>query len=210
MELRHDVVEFLKYQMCVDTEDLCLAITSPSVKTHTGEICLYIAALFDALSCEHAEKEIENIFRNYKHLHTNKAVYCMLDTLRYAFDGIAYGGLHQLFTRQENQAWYPKITLVRELEPNDIHTLDEIVTIYRGCSTKEHELKSYGQSWSTSKSVAHDFAFTFYQGQPWFDASNRVVLKAQIPKNSIFYSKQSVEYEVAVNISDLISIEVCS
>ena len=196
--------------MCIDVEDLNTKINEPSVMSYSDKLCACIEGFFDALSTDGAEDKILDIFLSYEYIHTNKAAYSLLDTLRYAFDGIAYGGLHQLYTRQENEGWYPKIKLINELKPNDIDTLPEIITIYRGCSNAEHQIKDYGQAWSTSKTVAERFAFKHYQGQEWFVESERVVLKATIPKPYIFYSKQSGEFEVAVDTEYLMNIEKCT
>ncbi len=112
--------------MCVDVEDLDAKINDPSVISYSKNLCTCIEAFFDALSTDKAEDRILDIFLSYECIHTNNAAYSLLDTLRYAFDGIAYGGLHQLYTRQENEGWYPKIKLINELKPNDIDTLDEM------------------------------------------------------------------------------------
>lgn len=210
MSLRVDVIDFLKNEMYVDIEDLTQTIFAPSICDYSNVLCSYISELYDALSHNQAEDEIQRIFSKFECLHDNEEVYSILNTLRYSFDGIAYGGLHQLYTRQENQCWHLKVTLNCELKPNDINILDKMLTIYRGCDHNEHKLNSYGQAWSTSKSIANDFAFNHYDGQPWFAKSTRVVLQATIDKSNIFYSKQSGEYEVAVNSKCLNNVIICT
>ncbi|TOF97028.1 hypothetical protein CGJ11_23165, partial [Vibrio parahaemolyticus] len=70
----------------------------------------------------------------------------------------AYNGLHQLYTRQENESWHPKVVLTDVLEPNDIDTLPEEVILYRGCGHTEFDNQEFGQSWTTSEDRAKDFA----------------------------------------------------
>lgn len=91
------------------------------------------------------------------------------------------------------------------MTPNDIEDLEDEVVIYRGCSVSEHESGEYGQAWSTSEEVANSFAFKNYQNAPWFDARDRVVIKAVIPKFAVLYSHQIKEYEVVVKTCFLVS-----
>jgi hypothetical protein len=210
MSLRADVIDFLKNEMYVDIEDLKQTIFAPSIRDYSTDLCTYISELYDALSHHKAEDEILRIFSKFKYLHDKEEVYSILDTLRYSFDGIAYGGLHQLYTRQENQGWHLKVKLSCELKPNDIDTLDETLTIYRGCDSNEYKLNTYGQAWSTSQRIAKDFAYRHYEGQPWFSESIRVVLQATIDKKNILYSKQSGEFEIAVNSTCLNNVAICT
>ena len=129
------------------------------------------------------------------------------DSLRHAFCSFAYGGLHQLFTRQENEMWYPEIILSRELKPNDISSLPDVVILYRGTDRSEFDTKNFGQSWTTKLEVAKDFAFRHYDSQPWFDASNRIVLQTTYLKSDVYFSNQSCEYEVVVNTSKLQTVQ---
>lgn len=202
--------EFLANEMCIDVHDLIEKINEPKCNAHLNDLYKIIGEFSAALHGEKAEKEIQRIFLNYEHLFDHEAAYAIIDPLRHAFDGFAYGGLHQLYTRQENETWYPKIILTRELKPNDIASLNEFVTIYRGCSANEHASKTYGQSWSTSKYIAELFAHVHYQNYPWFNSKIRVVLQSTIPKSAIFYSKQYGEFEVAVDVRCLHEIEVCA
>ncbi|AFJ02629.1 hypothetical protein Q7C_1480 [Methylophaga frappieri] len=124
-----------------------------------------------------------------------------LDSLRHAFVSFAFNGLHQLFTRQENEVWYPKIVLTKELIPNDKETLDEEFLIFRGCSKSELESGNFGQSWSTCENCATEFAFKHYASQDWFNPLDRIVLWATYYRENVLFSNQTDfgEYEVAVN-----------
>jgi hypothetical protein len=203
MPFSKELHQFLTKEMCINTLDLVEKIRTLENPTHINDVCRLLEELFIATQEKEAEAKIQKIFLSYEHLFENEPAYAIIDPMRHAFDGFAYGGLHQLFTRQENEAWYPKICLTRELKPNDIATLGETVKIYRGCSASEHSSKIYGQSWSTSKKVAEEFAYVHYQNQPWFNTEDRVVLQSTIPRSAIFYSKQHCEFEVVVNTNYL-------
>lgn len=130
----------------------------------------------------------------------------VLDALRYSFSCYAYNGLHQLYTHQENECWHPKIKLTEILEPNDIDSLPQTFTLYRGCDISELENESFGQAWTTSLEVAKKFAYVHYSSQDWFDLNNRVVLEAIYDKDNVLFSDQSNEYEVVVDIEKLDSV----
>lgn len=141
---------------------------------------------------------------------SNEEAKVVLDSLRHAFCSFAYGGLHQLFTRQENENWYPKVILDEVLEPNDIDSLPDIVKLYRGTDSQEFESQKYGQSWTTNKHIAHNFAFAHYQGQQWFEGAKRLILCADISKQYVYFSNQTCEFEVVVNTSKLVNVRVCT
>jgi hypothetical protein len=127
----------------------------------------------------------------------------VLDSLRHAFTSYAFNGLHQLYTRQENECWYPKIILNEVLTPNDIDSLPEIIQLYRGCSVNEYESGDYGQAWTTSIDRAKDFAYNHYQGQDWFNIKDRIVLDTKYSRDNVLFSDQSIEFEVVVDVSKL-------
>lgn len=70
----------------------------------------------------------------------------VLDSIRQAFSHFAVGGLLQLYKRQENEVWYPKVALRSILTPNDIHLLPDVVEVYRGCDITEYHLKKFNQA----------------------------------------------------------------
>ncbi|GMB69398.1 hypothetical protein PBNK5_29150 [Pectobacterium brasiliense] len=59
-----------------------------------------------------------------------------------------------MYTLQENESWYPTIIIGEIIYPNDIHTLDEEITLNRGCDITEFEKIEFGQAWKTNSSVA--------------------------------------------------------
>lgn len=153
------------------------------------------------------DNEAEDFIRSHycdlvKSIKNNDAIQ-IFDALRHSFSCYAYNGLHQLYTRQENESWHPKIILTEVLFPNDINLLNETLTLYRGCDISEFKDKEFGQAWTTSLSVAEDFAYNHYSGQEWFDTEKRVVLKTTYSKNHALFSDQSIEYEVAIDTNKL-------
>nr|QZL14128.1 hypothetical protein [uncultured bacterium] len=160
---------------------------------------------FDARTCQDspAEKEINKHYIKLSDFFGETEATYTLDSLRHAFCSFAFNGLHQLFTRQENEVWYPKIILDEELKPNDISELPSIVTLYRGTDITEFNSGSYGQSWTTCKNVAHEFAFKHYASQPWFNESERIVLNTIFSKEHIYFSHQLCEFEVVVDTSKI-------
>jgi hypothetical protein len=130
-------------------------------------------------------------------------VYQVLDALRYSFSGYAYNGLHQLYTRQENETWHPKIKLTEILEPNDIDLLPQNLILYRGCDICELESQTFGQAWTTSLEAATEFAFVHYASQDWFRKSTRIILEVNCSRDHILFSDQSCEFEVVVDVDKL-------
>lgn len=132
----------------------------------------------------------------------------ILDSLRYAFSLFARNGLHELFTCQENVGWYPRVILNKELRPNDIGELPNLLTLYRGTDIAEHNSSNYGQSWTTCKEIAYIFAFRHYVGQPSFEVGKRVILKTIIPKEHAYFSNQIGEFEVVIDVDRISHVEI--
>ncbi|WP_045883680.1 hypothetical protein [Pseudomonas chlororaphis] len=150
-----------------------------------------------------AEESINAYFCETADEIVNSEVRQVLDALRYSFVCYAYNGLYQLYTRQENECWHPKIVLTEVLEPNDIDSLPPVLTLYRGCDISEFENLSFGQAWSTSLESAKKFAYINYLGQDWFDENSRIVLETRYPRDHVLFSNQSIEYEVVVDVDKL-------
>lgn len=181
-------------------------------------ISLFIASIraqnelgykFDNLSFEDspAEKIINHHYIELSRTIDSAEVDGILDSLRHAFCSFACNGIHQLFTRQENEVWYPKVILDHEIEPNDIDSLPEMVTLYRGADVSEFEQSSFGQSWTTQEQVAREFAYVHYEGQSWFKRSNRIILKTEYPKRFVYYANKAPEFEVAIDTSKIGKVE---
>lgn len=220
------VVDFITNSMKIELESITNKINEPDFEDYKEllikmvEYCAQVLIKFEPNRPEslllmeadnEAEKEINNYALSLMDDFSNEdKIYRTIDSLRHAFCSFAYNGLHQLYTRQENEDWYPKVLLNEILEPNDIETLDELVILYRGCGVSEYENADYGQAWSTSKEAANGFAFQHYASQPWFDKNKRVVLKGKYPKDKVLYSDQSIEYEVVIQPEYLAEIEKCT
>lgn len=160
----------------------------------------------DSFEDNEAEKLILLHHNAIIELINNDDVIQVFDVLWHSFSCYAYNGLHQLYTRQENENWYPKIVLTEILTPNDIEKLDEILTLYRGCDISELENMNFGQAWTTSLDVAKAFAYDHYSNQSWFDEKTRVVLETIYPREYVLFSDQSIEYEVVIDVSKLDSV----
>lgn len=155
-----------------------------------------------------AEKEINKYSAELSKTLFEAEAVSVLDSLRHAFCSFAYNGLHQLFTRQENENWYPKVILDEELRPNDINKLPDIVVLYRGTDIAEFNSANYGQSWTTCKRIADAFAFKNYIGQSWFKNSERVVLETKISKKHAYFSDQSGEFEVVIDVRNIGCVKI--
>ena len=198
----------LEEHMSIDICDLQRKLCSSQISPYASALSGIIEQFSNALSSTNPLSKILSIYDNYRDLHSNISVHEVLDSLRQAFTLYADGGLHLLYIRQENEAWFPKIILTSELILNDIHMLDDSITIYRGCDQSELLSNKYGQAWSTSIQAANLFAYTHYASQSWFNPSNRIVLTAFIERKDIFFSDQNVEYEVVVDTSKLKNVKL--
>ncbi|EIP3949450.1 hypothetical protein LSB85_001218 [Salmonella enterica] len=137
------------------------------------------------------DNEAEEFIRSHycdlvKSIENNDAIK-IFDALRHSFSCYAYNGLHQPYTRQENESWHPKIILTEVLDPNDINSLNETLTLFRGCDIRELKYKDFGQAWTTSLSVAEAFAYNHYSSQEWFETEKRVVLKTTYSKTMCYF-----------------------
>ncbi len=87
--------------------------------------------------------------------------------------------------------------------------LQNTTEIYRGCNKSEIDTAIFGQSWTTSVNRAEQFAYEHYADEDWFRKENRVILKAEINREDIYYSNQKhYEREIVVNPSKLFNIEL--
>lgn len=84
---------------------------------------------------------------------------------------------------------------------NSVAEFSEMVTIYRGLSRKEHETKSYQQSWTID--IAERFAYRTYE-----DMTDRLVVKATIKRDSILHYQNYGEFEVVVKYNAVLKVEV--
>ncbi|MBR9884375.1 MAG: hypothetical protein GYB21_12280 [Oceanospirillales bacterium] len=207
--LSEKVTEFVSRSMKIDLESVFDRFDKDDIRNYKNElesaVTLFAQAIFDQiesgividmLSC--GENPAEVVINQHSvelsdHI-SSEAAESVLDSLRHAFCSFAFGGLHQLFTRQENEVWYPKIILDEVLEPNDIDALPEIITLYRGTDLAELNSKRFGQSWTTSKDVAREFAFKHYASQSWFKEESRLILSASISREYVYFSNQSCEF----------------
>lgn len=215
--------DFMSEYMNIDVRSIESKISEPFFAEYKSiaieSIRVFIEAIreFEASGKERelysgVDNEAEQYINSYalKNLEkvTDTNVYQVIDALRHAFVSYASNGLHQLYTRQENEGWYPKIVLTEILTPNDIDSLEEEITIYRGCGYSEFENRNFGQAWTTSLRVAKDFAYIHYEGQEWFRVDERAVLITKYSKDDVLFSDQSIEFEVVVNVDKLENVQI--
>lgn len=131
----------------------------------------------------------------------------VLDSIRHAFCSYAYNGIHELFTHQAKESWYPKVILDCVITPNHIDLLPKKVTLYRGTDISEFKKSMFGQSWTTKESVAHKFAYVHYKNQHWFKKVDRIILKTEYPRQFVYYASQEPEFEVAIDTSKISNVE---
>jgi hypothetical protein len=157
---RKSVVDFITSAMKIEIKSITNKINEPDLEEHKGllinmvEYCTQVLIKFEPNRPEPlywmgadnvAVKEIDNYtIHSMGNLSNEEEIYKTIGTLGHAFRSFAYNGLHQLYTEQQNEFWYPKIVLNEILEPNDIETLDDPVILYRGCGVSEHENADYG------------------------------------------------------------------
>ncbi len=221
-----EVTEFITNSMKIELSSICDKLNDAELKDFkedlinlveycVGELIRYEPNRVAPIMCLSNQNGTQDAINKYAQTLTEKIgdnaqVNEVIDALRHSFSGFAYNGLHQLYTRQENESWHPKVVLTDVLEPNDIDTLPEEMILYRGCGHTEFSNQEFGQSWTTSEDRAKDFAYRHYASQPWFNKNQRVVLKAVYPRDKVLFSDQSIEFEVVVDPNYLKNIEKCT
>lgn len=132
--------------------------------------------------------------------------YGTADTLRHAFIAFKENGVLGLYRTREAEGWYPVVIINKKIYKKNITPLNDILTIYRGTSTKEHISRNYAQSWTVSEEVAHKFAFVHYRGHKMHENTKRVIIKSRIRKEDVFYQDiDGIEKEVIINPKKLIT-----
>lgn len=213
---------FITNEMKLSLESIDLKLSegflSPYRKKFEASISLFVKYVrmqnelgykFDQYSFEDspAEKKINRHYIELSDSIDNVEADAILDSIRHAFCSFARGGIHQLFTHQENEVWYPKVILDSELHPNNIDSLPEIIVLYRGADISELKFLNFGQSWTTKEDVAREFAYRHYANQNWFVKENRIILKTEYARCFVYYANQAPEYEVAINTSKIGKVE---
>ena len=191
----------LENQMCIDTGHLVGKIESAEIVPYSDHIYQAIEELCGFVERNESAETVKRYFGTITEtINESEEPYFVLDSLTMAFYRFISGGLRDLYTYQENEAWYPRIVLTKVLAPNDIDSLEEDFVIYRGCDRSELASCAFGQSWTTSRKVAKDFAFHHYSSQEWFSAEDRIILQALYRREKVLFSDQTQhgEFEVVV------------
>jgi hypothetical protein len=123
--------------------------------------------------------------------------YSILDTICHCFINFKEDGIVRMYKNRLSEFWYPKVVVTQFIGiKEDIDKLSDEVLIFRGTSQEEYDSGSFGQSWSLSKTIAKEFAFSTYKHQEHFKNTLRVVLSTTIKKDSIFfYDKNRKEHK---------------
>lgn len=207
--LSEDSAKILVDEMCVDLDHLKQKIEAPEISPYCAQINIIIETLCGFVGNKPAE-EVNKYCSSLSNLGSEPDL--VIDSVRMAFFRYISGGLRDLFIYQENEAWFPKIVLSKILYPNDIDSLEDEFSIYRGCDRSEFETRSFGQSWTTNRDVAKQFAYEHYDLQDWYDNRRRAVLRSRYKKIDALYSDQTEdgEYEIVVRPDLLTDIEIIS
>jgi hypothetical protein len=148
-----------------------------------------------------------NTFESDNTLEEDSKTSKIYDELYHALRSYTTEGLLGLYKHKDATFWYPKILITQNIgSRNDINNLDEEVIIYRGTNIDEFNSKVFSQAWTLDKKIAQQFAFVHYVGQPNYINTSRVIIKAKINKNDIyFYDKSLMEQEVVINPSEIVT-----
>lgn len=118
----------------------------------------------------------------------------------------AYKGIYKHVNRGEDD-WFPIVIISSPVD--DYSEQPAEMTVYRGCSLKSFEDRSYRnrQSWTTDFDTAKTFAFHHYG----FNKEDRIVIKTTISNSDIFWMRAG-EREVVLNprfkpLSDVIKLD---
>ncbi len=213
MEMK--IESFLSSKMSIDLAHLHKKLNSDEIITYKSLVIDSIERFINIVDSQdepnNIERKLNNTYVELSSKVSNDNVLEVLDSIRHACVTFSDGGLQSLYINQENQNWYPKVTIHQVLDVSDLSSFPDMIAVFRGCDISEYDSKEYGQSWSTDLQAASDFAFVHYQHQPWFSKSNRIVLKSYIPKSGVFFSRQSnSEKEVVVDTRKLELVTKCT
>lgn len=201
--------EFLKNDMKIVVDSIELKFEESPFKYFKSMAADTISKSIDIIRKErynggnNSKEAINSLYGNLIKSFKNNEVKEVFDTLRLSFLRYSSGGLQDLYIYQENEDWHPKMVLTEVMKPNGNDTLDEILTIYRGCDITEYENRSFGQAWTTSLEIAKAFAHTHYSDKKWFNDKKRVVLEATYRREHVLFSQQSREFEVVIDTNKL-------
>lgn len=201
---------FIESNMCIQFCHLNEKVKTSPLCNHLDKISKYISKLINASIAKQNDECIKVIYLEYIRQESCPQYKEFIETIWHVFSVFSKGGLHDLFLYQQNECWYPKVQLKQEMSPNDISSLDDEIIIFRGCDISEYGTKLYGQSWTTDRMIANQFALQHYVNQELFKRENRTVLQGVIKKTDVYYSNQSSsEKEITVNPEKITKVIKC-
>ncbi len=206
---------FLRDRMCICIDDLTTKILkeAPQEIDFFNKLIDYYINITFPHNSEHDLSYIQqsenrdifesklNTFENNNTLEEDSNTSKIYDELYHALRSYTSEGLLGLYKHKDATFWYPKIVITKNIgSRNDINNLNEEVIIYRGTNINEFNSKIFSQAWTLNKKIAQDFAFVHYVGQPNYINTLRVVIKAKVSKNDIYFHDSSLlEQEVVIN-----------
>ncbi|KXO12452.1 hypothetical protein AKG98_3645 [Moritella sp. JT01] len=213
--MKYSTQSILENDMCIDMTCINNKLNSYDIKNSAIEIEGYLDVISDAYIKHGSSSIVESIilteFTSRKSLMSNEDSVQVLDALRHSFNNFVTGGIKDLYHFQENEEWHPKLIINEVIDVEEIETEIDPINIYRGCSKEELISGCFEQSWSVEKSIAEEFAFENYKHQPWFSSSDRIVVRATIPKHGVFLTRLwHYEKELVVSTALLSNIEQCT
>lgn len=148
-----------------------------------------------------------NINEKYK-IEEGSDIYVISDTVRHMFSSYKKFGIIGLYKYRETEDWYPRVKINKIIEPNDIDSLENSITVYRGTRQNEYDSGQFSQSWTLDKNIAQRFPIKNTAGKTYSD--NNIILETIINKEDIFYydSGEGIEKEVIVNTDKIIKHKV--
>lgn len=213
MLLDEDVKNYLSETMQLDVPWLIKELEGWPENIRT-DVYKYINQVTHVVKADQDLVQIDKLYHEIFSSYENEEYKEELTEIRVVFrhfSGITLPAMKhnvlELYTKQVICGWSPKMNITKELTPNCIKILDEVVRIYRGCDISEYKSGQYGQSWTLNPSKADEFAYEHCANEDWFDKTQRVIVAADIPNSSIYYySQDNFEEEVIVNTSNLENI----
>lgn len=214
-----------------DDMNICLADLSEKILSDSPQHILFFRNLIDYMTeiktpYQYGELGSSNNNKNQDYLNdklfkfTKKWIdeediiaYEIYDNLRHAFVIYNEFGVYEVYKLREAELWYPKVIIRNNIGSRDfMKKLDNKVIVYRGTSNDEYESRKFSQAWTTSKDIAYQFAFMHYQGYPKYQNTERVLVKAKIDKQFIYYyNEDENEKEVILDEREILidSLTLC-
>lgn len=206
------VHKYITNEMSICIDDLTNKILNdvPNISSFFNELFEYMMQLTIPYSYDYSNLSNPNNKKLRKYLEKklygflekkgfteDSEEYPILDTICLCYINFKEDGIVRMYKNRQPEFWYPKVIITQFIGiKEDIDELDDEVLIFRGTSKEEYDSGIFRQSWSLSKTIAKEFAFSTYKEQDYYKNTLRVVLSATIKKYFIlFYDKNRKEHK---------------